>query len=172
MSIKSCVANLLVLLAGSLTVMATENTVESVYNRFIERFADATPAWKADITLGANLTNPPALPYRLHYNDSLGYYTYRPKHWEELNEYERFAVQNDPRLPHFIREEALALRTKPSPRQGANLETKKFARGTESIVEPDRRGLLTPDGPNVWGYRFEPAELLTSLPLRLVELPP
>src|SRR5437867_6312689 len=77
-----------------------------LYNQFMDRFSDGNPAWKTEIVLGADVRKPPGPSYKLHYEDSLGYYTYRVKRWDELNGYEKFAVQNDPRLPHFIREDA------------------------------------------------------------------
>ena len=172
MSIKVCLANLMVLAVGSLAALAAENTVESVYNRFIERFADRNPAWKTDITLGANVTNPPASPYRLHYNDSLGYYIYRPKRWQELNEHERFALQNDPRLPHFVREQALVWRSKSKAERAPGTEAGGRSQASDSADQAQQRGLLMRHGPNVWSYRFEPDELLNSQPLRLIELPP
>jgi hypothetical protein len=171
MSIKVCLANLMVVAVGSLTALAADNTVEAVYNQFIERFADKNPTWKTEITLSASVTNPPALPYRLHYNDSLGYYTYRPKRWQELNEQERFALQNDPRLPHFVREQAFLWRDKSNSRT-TSLESNDLSEATESTTQSQQHGLLMRHGPNVWGYRFDPGELLNAQPLRLVELPP
>ena len=76
----------------------------SVYHDFMERFADENPAWKTEISLAADITRPPSPPYRINYSDTLGYYSYRVKRWDELSAYEKFAVQHDPRLPHFIRE--------------------------------------------------------------------
>ncbi len=130
----------------------------------------------AVIVIGALVFSPdkpPAPPYRLHYNDSLGYYIYRPKRWAELNDYERFALKNDPRLPHFIREHALALR-------GGEFGGKSDeAQPTSDVDEISRaadaaspmNGLLRQEGRNTWGYRFEPDDLLNTKPLRLVELP-
>src|SRR5205814_2131654 len=70
-----------------------------------------------EIVLGADVRKPPGPSYKLHYEDSLGYYTYRVKRWDELNAYEKFAVQNDPRLPHFIREDAFNIRKTNPPGQ-------------------------------------------------------
>lgn len=147
---------ILIFLATSSLVRS--DTLESVYDQFIERFADENPAWKTEITLRADVNQPPASPFRLHYNDSLGYYTYRAKHWGELNDYERFALKNDQRLPHFVRERALALR-------GGQ------AGGGNEKLPNQTNGLLRQEGQNTWGYRFEPEDLLNTKPLRLVELP-
>ena len=155
------IATLILLAAGGLGALAGNDTLEFVYNRFIEYFADSNPAWKADITLRADLSKPPAPPCKLHYSDSLGYYTYRPKLWAELNDYERFALRNDPRLPHFIREHALALRD--------GLRSEKTV--DETAVDSQSNGLLRQEGQNTWGYRFEPGDLLNAKPLRLIELP-
>lgn len=164
---------MMLLLTGGLVTFARNNTLESVYDRFIERFADENPAWKTDITLRADVSKPPAPPCRLHYTDSLGYYTYRPKHWSELNDYERFALKNDPRLPHFIREHALALRggqfggAKPEAQSTvAGAKTSKAGEMTDQM-----NGLLRQEGQNTWGYRFEAEDLLNTKPLRLIELP-
>lgn len=156
---------LILLAMGSLVVFARNDTVESVYDRFIERFADENPAWKTEITLRADVGKPPAPPFKLHYNDSLGYYTYRPKHWAELNDYERFALKNDPRLPHFIREHASTLRGELASAAA------KAPRTADMAEETQTSGLLTREGQNTWGYRFEPEDLLNTKPLRLVELP-
>ena len=91
-------------LGVTLAVSAKPALLVDIYNKFIERFADGNPAWKKDISLGARPEETPKAPYRLHYDDTLGYYSYRPKTWEDLSDYERFAVQNDPRMPHFVRE--------------------------------------------------------------------
>lgn len=155
------IATLILLAAGGLGALAGNDTLEFVYNRFIEYFADGNPAWKADITLRADLSKPPAPPCKLHYSDSLGYYTYRPKLWAELNDYERFALRNDPRLPHFIREHALALRD----------EVRSEKTVDETAVDSQSNGLLKQEGQNTWGYRFEPGDLLNAKPLRLIELP-
>ena len=170
------IATLILLAAGGLGALAGNDTLEFVYNRFIEYFADSNPAWKADITLRADLSKPPAPPCKLHYSDSLGYYTYRPKLWAELNDYERFAVRNDPRLPHFIREHALALRegqfggiTGATNQVQLALRSEKTV--DETAVDSQSNGLLKQEGQNTWGYRFEPGDLLNAKPLRLIELP-
>jgi hypothetical protein len=174
-SMRQRIVILILLVTGSLVARAGNDTLESVYESFIERFADENPAWKTDITLRADVSKPPAPPYKLHYNDSLGYYTYRPKHWVELNGYERFALRNDPRLPHFIREHALTLRggqpdgpTNPAQRI---LTSEKAARAADAADESQMNGLLRQEGQNTWGYRFEPEDLLNTKPLRLIELP-
>ena len=154
------------LITGGLVAFANNDTLESVYDRFIERFADENPAWKTEITLRADVSKPPAPPYRLHYNDTLGYYTYRPKHWAELNDYERFALRNDPRLPHFIREHALALRSGQS-----TVKSERTSRTEDAVDDSQSNGVLRKEGQNTWGYRFEPEDLLNTKPLRLVELP-
>ncbi len=167
------IAILILLAAGGVLAFARNDTLETAYDRFIERFADENPAWKAEIVLRADVTKPPAPPHRLHYNDTLGYYTYRPKHWAELNDYERFALKNDPRLPHFIREHALALRG--GQFGGANVTALSALASEEDSAVADitkpMNGLLRQEGQNTWGYRFEPDDLLNTKPLRLVELP-
>ena len=55
----------------------------SVYHDFMERFADENPAWKTEISLAADITRPPSPPYRLNYSDTLGYYSYRVKRWDD-----------------------------------------------------------------------------------------
>ncbi len=165
-SVRKRTAVLILLVTGSIVAFARSDTLESVYDRFIERFADTNPAWKTDITLRADINKPPAPPYRLHYNDSLGYYTYRSKHWAELNDYERFALKNDPRLPHFMRERALALRGGQAVTNDATHPTSRVADAANQM-----NGLLRQEGQNTWGYRFDPEDLLNTKPLRLVELP-
>ncbi len=162
---RTRIAVLILLAMGSLVVFAKNETVESFYDRFIERFADENPAWKTEITLRAAVSKPPAPPFRLHYNDNLGYYTYRPKHWAELNDYERFALKNDPRLPHFIREHASALRGE------LTSASANAPRTADMAEESQANGLLKREGQNTWSYRFEPEDLLNTKPLRLVELP-
>jgi len=165
------IAVLILLVTGGIAVFAANSTLESVYDCFIERFADGNPAWKADITLRADINKPPSPPYRLHYNDTLGYYTYRPKHWAELNNYERFALRNDPRFPHFIREHLSALRggQAPSGETLAALDSENTSRAADAMDQMS--GVLRQEGQNSWGYRFEPDDLLNTKPLRLVELP-
>ncbi len=170
MSMMRRIAVLILLVTGGVAVLAANDTLESVYDRFIERFADENPAWKAEIVLRPDVTKPPAPPYRLHYNDTLGYYTYRPKRWAELNDYERFALRNDPRLPHFIREHSPVLRGG----QAASSETLAAVNSEETSRAGDAtnqmNGVLRQEGQNTWGYRFEPDDLLNTKPLRLVEL--
>jgi len=168
------VAILIVLAAGGLAARAGNDSLEFVYNGFITRFAEGNPAWKTEITLGADLNKPPPPPYRLHYHDSLGYYTYRPKHWSELNDYEQFALRNDPRLPDFMREHALSLRNGQWSALAAASNAKPLVplAGDAPSVDSQNAGVLTPEGENRWGYRFEPGDLLNSKPLRLVEAAP
>jgi hypothetical protein len=157
---RTTVAILVLLAAGGLAARAGNDSLEFVYDCFIARFADGNPAWKTEITLEADLNKPPQPPYRLHYNDSLGYYTYRPKHWSELNDYEQFALRNDPRLSDFIRQNADSLRNG------------QFGVFAGSSVDSQNVGVLSQEGENRWGYRFEPGDLLNSKPLRLVEAAP
>ncbi len=173
-SMRQRIAVLILLVTGSALVFARNDTLESVYDRFIERFADDDPAWKTEITLRADISNPPAPPHRLHYNDSLGYYIYRPKRWAELNDYERFALKNDPRLPHFIRQHAFALREGHFGRSNHEAQATAVWEKTSRAADgsDQRNGLLRQEGRNTWGYRFEPEDLLNTKPLRLVELPP
>jgi hypothetical protein len=170
---KTIAILVLLLAAGGLSALAGNDSLEFVYNCFIDRFADGNPAWKTEITLGADLNKPPPLPSRLHYTDALGYFTYRPKHWSELNDYERFALRNDPRLPDFIRENALSLRNGQFGAMTAATKAKQRApmAGDATSVDSQNVGVLTQEGENRWGYRFEPGELLNSKPLRLVEAP-
>lgn len=178
--VRKLFAILPLLVMGTFPMLAENGSLESVYDCFIDHFADGNPAWKTNITLGADLSKPPKLPYRLHYDDGLGYYAYRPKHWSELNDYERFALENDPRLPDFIRENSTFLRggrlgvsagkTKPS--DSAGNEASPLIQNSEpSSVASQAGGILTQEGENRYGYRFEPADLLNSKPLRLVEAP-
>ena len=164
-SMRKRIAILILLVSGSLVALARNDSLEFVYDCFIQRFADENPAWKTDITLRADLNSPPMPPYKLHYNDILGYYTYRPKHWAELNGYERFALRNDPRLPHFIREHASALRGEQT------LALEKTSMAAATAENSQMNGLLRQEGQNTWGYRFEAEDLLNTKPLRLIELP-
>lgn len=178
-SVRKIFAILSLLVIGAFPSFAGSDSLESVYDCFIDRFADGNPAWKTDITLGADLNKPPQLPYRLHYNDSLGYYTYRPKRWNELNHYERFALENDTRLRDFIRENSALLR---KGQFDASAErAKETGAGDDGIgariqktepasLESQAQGFLTEEGENRYGYRFEPADLLNSKPLRLEEV--
>ena len=170
---RTTVAILVLLAAGGLAARAGNDSLEFVYDCFIARFSDGNPAWKTEITLEADLNKPPRPPYRLHYDDSLGYYTYRPKHWSELNDYERFALRNDPRLPDFIRENALSLRNGEFGAMTAATKAKQRApmAGDATSVDSQNVGVLSQEGENRWGYRFEPGDLLNSKPLRLVEAP-
>jgi hypothetical protein len=192
---RTTVAILVLLAAGGLAARAGNDSLEFVYNCFIARFADGNPAWKTEITLEADLNKPPQPPYRLHYNDSLGYYTYRPKHWSELNDYEQFALRNDPRLSDFIRQNADSLRngqfgvfagstnatqTALKPGAGARDQSNNARTGRlehapaadATSVDSQNVGVLSQEGENRWGYRFEPGDLLNSKPLRLVEAAP
>jgi hypothetical protein len=162
----------------------------SVYHDFMERFADENPAWKTEISLAADITRPPSPPYRLNYSDTLGYYSYRVKRWDELSAYEKFAVQHDPRLPHFIRE----VYGKDSPgaegEEASDATAQATGGGQQAAVAP-REEPTTPDVPpnqridlfkqtkgvlaqaeGMFVYRFEPDDLLTTKPLRLLEVAP
>lgn len=171
----------------------TEKTTRliDIYNQFMDRFSDGNPAWKMEISLGADVGKPPAPPYKLHYDDGLGYYSYRVKRWDELDDYERFALQNDPRLPHFIREEAWNIR-KTNPQQPSHVTISGTA-GMQAPTSTDgpqpsavasnsptetpisvpakQRGILTREGASALAYKFEPDELINSQPLRLMEAP-
>jgi hypothetical protein len=162
-----------------------------IYNQFMDRFSDGNPAWKTEIVLGADVGKPLAPPYKLHYDEGLGYYSYRLKRWDELNDYEKFALQNDPRLPHFIREEAWNIR-KTNPRQPGQTTIGGTA-GTQASTATDgpqpssvannsptetpiggpakQRGILIREGASALAYKFEPDELINLQPLRLMEAP-
>lgn len=188
-------------------------TLLDIYNQFITQFSDENPAWKTDITLGTKLETKPTAPYKQHYNDLLGYYTYRPKTWEELNDYEKFAVQNDPRLPGFVKARAKELRQlkavaqspapqpspepvpqpspeptvakipQPSPvvesvKPTPNPELTQLLLQTDTLLDQARnlkkqqqRGILNREGDFSFAYQFDPAELVTANPVRLVEVP-
>jgi hypothetical protein len=155
-----------------------------VYRQFMERYADDNPAWKTEITLSAEVANPPAAPYHLYYSETLGYYSYRVKRWDELSDYEQFAVQNDPRLSHFVRE----LFGKPqSPKQVATdkenktpaskpatptkrADTTSFTLAATSAPQAvhQTQASLVQNSSTV--YRFDAADLLTSKPLHLTEV--
>ena len=165
-------------------------SLASVYHAFMERFAEKNPAWKADITLHANVNMPPKPPFRLGYNDTLGYYSYRVKQWDELNDYEKFAVQNDPRLPHFIRElcgkdmadataasagaavgmaaGAAAATASPIAAAPAELAVPELLPGQRIDLAKRPKGLLL-ESQGVFVYRFDPADLLSTKAIRLVE---
>ncbi len=188
---------LALVLIGSCFVQAQEPQTEKparlvdVYNQFMDRFSDGNPAWKTEIVLGADVGKPPGPPYKLHYDDGLGYYTYRVKRWAELDDYEKFAVQNDPRLPHFIREEAANIRkTNPHPSgqmTDAEAGRSEISAGTGGAqvsagetnapiaapirVSMQQRGILTREGAYGLAYKFDPDELINPHPLRLMEAP-
>lgn len=155
----------ILLIAGHLGGWAGGGSLEGVYDRFIQHFADGNPAWKTEITLPADLNHPPIPPYRLHYHDSLGFYQYRPKRWAELDAYERFALANDPRLSHFIREHMAIFH--------AGHHIPATTDGTEpgkANPNDSGNGLLKREDQNTWSYRFEPKDLLHARPFRLVEI--
>ena len=116
-------------------------------------------------------TTAAALQTALHRRSGLLYLPAQT--WSELNDYERFALRNDPRLPDFIRENALSLRSGQFGAMTAATKTKQRApmAGDATSVDSQNAGVLTQEGENRWGYRFEPGELLNSKPLRLVEAP-
>lgn len=172
------------LLLTSIGVLRAEQPtrVVDIYDRFIDRFSDDAPAWKTDITLGTNGSTNLSGPYKLHYDDGLGYYTYRPKRWVELNDYEKFAVQNDPRLPHFVRELAARIRgtsakpeTETSVRENTGGESNFSAIHAESVTAKDSNsqtpGVLVREGKHSLAYRFEAADLLSTNHLQLIEVP-
>ena len=162
----------------------------SVYHDFMERFADENPAWKTEISLAADITRPPSPPYRLNYSDTLGYYSYRVKRWDELSAYEKFAVQHDPRLPHFIRE-VYGKDLPGATGEGTSDATAQATGGGQQAAVAPREEPTTPDVPpnqridlfkqtkgvlaqaeGMFVYRFEPDDLLTMKPLRLLEVAP
>ena len=83
-------------------------------------------------------------------------------------------MRNDPRLPDFVREHALSLRNGQLSALAAAPKTKPPGplAGDATSVDSQNAGVLTPEGENRWGYRFEPGDLLNSKPLRLVEAAP
>ena len=162
----------------------------NVYHDFMERFADENPAWKTEISLAADITRPPSPPYRLNYSDTLGYYSYRVKRWDELSAYEKFAVQHDPRLPHFIREVYGKDLPGATGEETSDATAQATGGGQQAAVAP-REDPTTPDVPpnqridlfkqtkgvlaqaeGMFVYRFEPDDLLTTKPLRLLEVAP
>lgn len=188
---------LALVLIGPCFVQAQEQQTEKpsrlvdIYNQFMDRFSDGNPAWKTEIVLRADVGKPPRPPYKLHYDDSLGYYSYRVKRWDELDEYEKFALQNDPRLPHFIREEAFNIRNTNSHPSGqmtaAGAGRSEISAGTGGAqasagetnapiaapirVSMQQRGILTREGAYGLAYKFDPDELINPHPLRLMEAP-
>lgn len=162
----------------------------SVYHDFMERFADENPAWKTEISLEADITRPPSPPYRINYSDTLGYYSYRVKRWDELSAYEKFAVQHDPRLPHFIRE-VYGKDLPGATGEGTSDATAQATGGGQQAAVAPREEPTTPEVPpnqridlfkqtkgvlaqaeGMFVYRFEPDDLLTTKPLRLLEVAP
>jgi hypothetical protein len=162
----------------------------SVYHDFMERFADENPAWKTEISLAADITRPPSPPYRINYSDTLGYYSYRVKRWDELSAYEKFAVQHDPRLPHFIRE-VYGKDLPGATGEGTSDATAQATGGGQQAAVAPREEPTTPEVPpnqridlfkqtkgvlaqaeGMFVYRFEPDDLLTTKPLRLLEVAP
>ena len=162
----------------------------SVYHDFMERFADENPAWKTEISLAADITRPPSPPCRLNYSDTLGYYSYRVKRWDELSAYEKFAVQHDPRLPHFIRE-VYGKDLPGATGEGTSDATAQATGGGQQAAVAPREEPTTPEVPpnqridlfkqtkgvlaqaeGMFVYRFEPDDLLTTKPLRLMEVAP
>lgn len=160
----------------------------NVYHDFMERFADENPAWKTEISLAADITRPPSPPYRLNYSDTLGYYSYRVKRWDELSAYEKFAVQHDPRLPHFIREVYGKDLPGAAGEETSDATAQTTGGGQQAAIAP-REEPTTPDVPpnqridlfkqtkgvlaqaeGMFVYRFEPDDLLTTKPLRLLEV--
>jgi hypothetical protein len=162
----------------------------NVYHDFMERFSDENPAWKTEISLAADITRPPPPPYRLNYSDTLGYYSYRVKRWDEFSAYEKFAVQHDPRLPHFIREVYGKDLPGAEGEETSDATAQATGGGQQAAVAP-REEPVTPDVPpnqridlfkqtkgvlaqaeGMFVYRFEPDDLLTTKPLRLLEVAP
>ena len=182
--------------SGGVPKLTVEQKAEliGVYCSFINRFSDENPSWKTDVSLNADVANPPDAPYKLHYNDTLGYYTYRPKQWSELTDYEKFAVENDPRLPHYIKEvygkATPQTSSMPAAAEAKGAPVTRFHRPfimksvedtapaspvTETVYSPkvepikQQKGILSQtDG--VFRYQFSPEELISTTPIRLIEV--
>ena len=45
--------------------LATAMPLVDIYNKFIAKFSDGNPAWKTDVTMGADVNKPPSPPYKL-----------------------------------------------------------------------------------------------------------
>ena len=196
-------------------------TLLQIYNEFLDAYSRETASWQADITLSANVNAKPNPPYHIQYDDFLGYYTYRAKTWGELNNYEKFAVMNDPRMPHFIREKAAqkhltrdeapkavawaqpattqatpalsqtnvvaqapaanSVAVTPPPQTDVSKEIEDIFKNTRSLLREAsslesalqaERGMLVKDArnPDNLAYQFEAQELLSSNPIRLLEV--
>lgn len=146
-------------------VTPTPVPLVDLYNQFMARFSDGNPAWKTEIVMNADINKPPAAPYKLYYSDTLGYYSYRPKVWEELTDFERWTLKNDPRLPSFITEHFHGIPAKPDAATVASV-----APADKSTSVASAKGVLTVE-PGCFSYKFDPEELTTTSPVRLVELP-
>ncbi len=205
------------------TPVASTNAVTllQIYNVFLDAYSRETASWKTDITLNADVNTKPNPPYHLHYDDFLGYYTYRSKTWGELNNYEKFAVMNDPRMAHFIREKAAQKHLTrnddpkavaqaqpattqatpassqtsvvaqapaaqsgaitPPPQPDVSKELEDILKNTRSLLREassletalqGQRGMLAKEAsnPDNLAYQFEAEELLSSNPIRLMEV--
>jgi hypothetical protein len=112
------------------------------------------------------------------------------KRWDELSAYEKFAVQHDPRLPHFIRE-VYGKDLPGATGEGTSDATAQAAGGGQQAAVAPREEPTTPEVPpnqridlfkqtkgvlaqaeGMFVYRFEPDDLLTTKPLRLLEVAP
>jgi hypothetical protein len=112
------------------------------------------------------------------------------KRWDELSAYEKFAVQHDPRLPHFIREVYGKDLPGAAGEETSDATAQTTGGGQQAAVAP-REEPTTPDVPpnqridlfkqtkgvlaqaeGMFVYRFEPDDLLTTKPLRLLEVAP
>ena len=100
-----------------------------------------------------------------------------------LNVYEKFAVQNDPRLPHFIRElcgkdmadatpasaGAAAATASPVAVTPAELAVPEAPPSQRIDLTKQPKGLLL-QSQGVFVYRFDPADLLSTKAIRLAEV--
>jgi hypothetical protein len=112
------------------------------------------------------------------------------KRWDELSAYEKFAVQHDPRLPHFIREVYGRDLPGATGEETSDATAQATGGGQQAAVVP-REEPTTPEVPpnqridlfkqtkgvlaqaeGMFVYRFEPDDLLTTKPLRLLEVAP
>jgi len=87
-------------LSGKAQADAGENG-ESVMNAFLATFAKDNITWRYDIVF---TNTPEELPTgkQLGYSPLIGYYTYRAKTWEMLNQDEQQEVMESPKLRGFI----------------------------------------------------------------------
>jgi len=176
---------------AALAQAQAKTSVADVYNAFMDHYADGNPAWKKNVAFGGDLSKPPEPPLHLNYSDSLGYYTYETKRWDELTAYEQFALQNDPRLSHFIRQfygteaehPAHMIKLAQAPDSRSAKPTPLFTAVPAPTPAPapaapsprteemnvGTRGLLHVE-PGMCTYKFDPEELTSAKPVRLMEV--